>query len=167
MLVWEDSRTQHLLYQSVTRVSSPTVSTPRWHCEWRAVTGTWRDLHLHGLLQSGVILKLHTPTTGRSFLSVCGKLPPPQTLKLPAPVVEFMYFVFTRMPGESYRSRLRSLLSCLCDVFRAFVLCQHMVLFIQHSAISTTQAELAIFYFFLVVFLEKEFHLSCMSMLTL
>ena len=26
------------------------------------------------------------------------------------PVVEFMYPVFTRMPGESYRGRLRSLL---------------------------------------------------------
>ena len=25
-------------------------------------------------------------------------------------LVEFMYFVFTRMPGESYRRRLRSLL---------------------------------------------------------
>ena len=31
------------------------------------------------------------------------------------PLVELMYFVFTRMPGESYRRRLRSLL-CLCDV---------------------------------------------------
>ena len=26
------------------------------------------------------------------------------------PLVEFMYFVFTRMPGESYRRRLGSLL---------------------------------------------------------
>ena len=26
------------------------------------------------------------------------------------PLVEFMYLVFTRMPGESYRSRLRPLL---------------------------------------------------------
>ena len=30
------------------------------------------------------------------------------------PLVEFTYLVFTRMPGESYRRRLRSLLSCLC-----------------------------------------------------
>ena len=30
-----------------------------------------------------------------------------------------MYFVFTRMPGESYRRRLRSLLLCSCDVLRA------------------------------------------------
>ena len=32
-----------------------------------------------------------------------------------------MYFVFTRMPGESYRGRLRSLLLCLCDVFRELI----------------------------------------------
>ena len=37
------------------------------------------------------------------------------------PVVEFMYFVFTRMPGESYRRRLKSLLLRLCDVFRALI----------------------------------------------
>ena len=37
------------------------------------------------------------------------------------PLVEFMYPVFTRMPGESYRRRLGSLL-CLCDGFRAPVI---------------------------------------------
>ena len=36
-------------------------------------------------------------------------------------LVEFTYLVFTRMPGESYRRRLRSLLLCLRDVFRALV----------------------------------------------
>ena len=30
-----------------------------------------------------------------------------------------MYLVFTRTPGESYSRRFRSLLLCLCDVFRA------------------------------------------------
>ena len=30
------------------------------------------------------------------------------------PLVEFMCLVFTRMPGESYRRRLGSLLLCLC-----------------------------------------------------
>ena len=30
------------------------------------------------------------------------------------PLVEFMYLVFTRMPGESYRRRLRSLCCCAC-----------------------------------------------------
>ena len=37
------------------------------------------------------------------------------------PLVEFMYLSFTRVPGESYRRRLRSLLLCLCDVFRALI----------------------------------------------
>ena len=32
-----------------------------------------------------------------------------------------MYLVFTRMPSESYRSRLKSLLLCLCDIFRALI----------------------------------------------
>ena len=36
------------------------------------------------------------------------------------PLVEFMYLVFTRMPCESYRRRLRSLLY-LCYVFRALI----------------------------------------------
>ena len=37
------------------------------------------------------------------------------------PLIEFMYLVFTHMPGESYRSGLRSLLLCLCDVFRGLI----------------------------------------------
>ena len=36
-------------------------------------------------------------------------------------LVEFMYLAFTRMPGQSYRRQLRSLLLCLCDVFRALI----------------------------------------------
>ena len=36
------------------------------------------------------------------------------------PLVGFMYLLFTRMPGESHRRRLRSLL-CLCDFFRALI----------------------------------------------
>ena len=34
------------------------------------------------------------------------------------PLVEFMYLVFTRMPGDIY---CRSLFLCLCDVFRALI----------------------------------------------
>ena len=37
------------------------------------------------------------------------------------PLVEFMYLVFTRIPGESYRRRLRSMLLYLCYVFRALI----------------------------------------------
>ena len=36
------------------------------------------------------------------------------------PLVEFMYLVFTRMPGESYRRRLGSLLYS-CSIFRALI----------------------------------------------
>ena len=36
-----------------------------------------------------------------------------------APLVEFMYLVFTRMPCESYRKRFRSSLLYLCYIFRA------------------------------------------------
>ena len=32
-----------------------------------------------------------------------------------------MYLLFTRVPGESYRRRLRPLLLCLCDVFLALI----------------------------------------------
>ena len=35
------------------------------------------------------------------------------------PLVEFLYLVFTHMPGESYRRRLRSSLLYLCYVFQA------------------------------------------------
>ena len=37
------------------------------------------------------------------------------------PLVEFMYLAFTRMPGERYIRRLRSLLLYLCYVFRALI----------------------------------------------
>ena len=38
-----------------------------------------------------------------------------------APLVQFMYLVFIRVPGESYRRRLRSLLLCLCDDFPGLI----------------------------------------------
>ena len=37
------------------------------------------------------------------------------------PLVEFMYFVFTRMQDESYWRRLRSLLLCLCGIFEMLI----------------------------------------------
>ena len=37
------------------------------------------------------------------------------------PLVEFMYLVFTRMPGKSYCRRLRYLLLCLCDILRTLI----------------------------------------------
>ena len=41
---------------------------------------------------------------------------------------EVMYPVVTRMPGESYRRRLRSLLFCSCDDFGALLCCLPCVL---------------------------------------
>ena len=38
------------------------------------------------------------------------------------PLVEFMYLVFTRLPGDSYHRQLRSLMPCLCDVFQALII---------------------------------------------
>ena len=42
-------------------------------------------------------------------------------LRMYRPLVKFMYLVFTRVPGESYCRRLRSLLLYLCYVFRALL----------------------------------------------
>ena len=36
--------------------------------------------------------------------------------------LEFMYLVFTRMPGECCCRRFRSVLFCSCDVFRGLIL---------------------------------------------
>ena len=38
------------------------------------------------------------------------------------PLVKFMHLVFTRVPRESYRRRLRSLLLYLCCIFRALLI---------------------------------------------
>ena len=37
------------------------------------------------------------------------------------PLVEFMYLALTRQSGESYRTRLRSLLLYLCEVFPTLI----------------------------------------------
>ena len=54
---------------------------------------------------------IYATTAGRSLLACLEDVP----------LGEFMYVVFTRMPGESYRRRLRSLL-CLCGVFRVLMI---------------------------------------------
>ena len=45
-------------------------------------------------------------------------------------LVEFMYRVFTRMPGESYCRRLEALLLYLCYVFRALIKLSCVLIFI-------------------------------------
>ena len=53
------------------------------------------------------------------LLSVVVKDRLQKELKNDAPLVEFVYLVFTRIPSESYARRLSSSLFCLCYVFRA------------------------------------------------
>ena len=48
-----------------------------------------------------------------------------------------MYLIFTRMPDESSCRRLRSLLLCLCDVFRALI--NSRVVFILESFESVSE----------------------------
>ena len=50
-----------------------------------------------------------------------------------APLVKFVYFVFTCMPGKSYRRRFQSLLLCLCDLFATLFVGLNKVLFIQET----------------------------------
>ena len=70
-----------------------------------------------GLLSFGVSVTVYHGF----YLSFC---------KLSFTLLEFMYLVFTRMPGESCRRRLGSLLLYLCDVLRAVItpLCVDFVL---------------------------------------
>ena len=50
-----------------------------------------------------------------------GGVPAPNYNDLSSDHFEFMYLVFTRMPGENYRRRLMSLLLYLCNIFRALI----------------------------------------------
>ena len=59
--------------------------------------------------QSIILESAHLVPDGREFTS------------RGVPLVEFMYLVFTGMPGESYRRRLGSWLLRLCDVFRELI----------------------------------------------
>ena len=45
----------------------------------------------------------------------------------------YTYLVFTRMPGESYRRRFRSLLLYSCDVFRALINCHRLLIVHKRS----------------------------------
>ena len=66
----------------------------------RELISTWKTLHKHNNDKPVVSLTQH--------VSIYKK----------APLVEFIYLVFTCMPGESYHRQLRSLLLlCLYDVF--------------------------------------------------
>ena len=89
-----------------------------------------------------------------------------------ASLVEFMYLVFTRIPCKSCRGRLRSLLLCLCGVFRAlinFLVCwfyQTICLSIYKcfevtsiSAISLLQREFVIYLIACLIIINKTINL--------
>ena len=86
--------------------------------QYQEMTRRWSEMHV-GYLCARVAFGTELNYTELSvyfWWSLC-------TLKLYGIecvlLVEFMYLIFTRMPGESYRRRLRSLLLCLCDVFQS------------------------------------------------
>ena len=54
-------------------------------------------------------------------------------------------YVFTRMPGESYRRRLGSLLLCLCDVSRALVLINSLMCWFCTSVLGLVLFEILAF----------------------
>ena len=56
-----------------------------------------------------------TTTTTTTMTTTC------RAKNIHAPLMEFMYLAFARMPGDSFRWRLRSLLLCSCDVLRALI----------------------------------------------
>ena len=56
-----------------------------------------------------------TTTTTTTMTNTC------RAKNIHAPLMEFMYLAFARMPGDSFRWRLRSLLLCSCDVLRALI----------------------------------------------
>jgi len=71
------------------------------------------------LTENGVALDSFGQVRARSHLFADNHLCLLEFVRLKdIPLVEFMYFVLTRMPGESYRQQLRCLLLCLCYVFR-------------------------------------------------
>ena len=74
-----------------------------------------------------------------------------------------MYLLFTRMPGQSYRRRLRSLLLCLCYVFRALI--NSLVCVFQYLTEETIWGEqfLLLNFAVVVVLEEPALCLSCTS----
>ena len=100
---------------------------PQWHI--RYISGTLGDtgVHRHKTEPIFILMPVHTCVV-ECALNVGYNICPWElgwgregVLFEDVPLVEFMCLVFTRMPGESYRRRLTSLLLCLCDVFRALI----------------------------------------------
>ena len=93
--------------KDLTRVQQQRPESP-------TVTLTWRvcKYKVHKLHQKYILMVYFWWSLCTLYLHACKK---------DVPLVEFMYLVFTRMPGESYRRQLRSLLLYLCYIFRALI----------------------------------------------
>ena len=63
-----------------------------------------------------LIFKMLSMNYDRSFVFLNRTLKQYSSPMVHTPLVESLYLVLTRMPGESCRRRLRSLFLCLCDV---------------------------------------------------
>ena len=94
-----NQRSKYVTQVRQQRPESPTVTLTRHSCKYKV-----QNLHLMYLYL--MYLCIHR---GCAYFTE------------DVPLVEFMYLVFTHTPGESYRRRHRSLLLCLCDVFRALI----------------------------------------------
>ena len=82
------------------------------------------------------------------------------------PLVEFMYLVFTRIPGESYRWWLGSLLLHLCDVFR--VLINSLVCWFRSININQLLTDVPLVEFMYLVFIRmpgESYHWHFWSLL--
>ena len=74
------------------------------------------------LTENGVALDSFGQVRARSHLFADNHLCLLEFVRLrDVPPAEFVYFVLTRMPGESYHQQLRCLLLCLCYIFQVLV----------------------------------------------
>ena len=83
----------------------------------------------HVVARVPTLIATRDPNVPGSFILNIYKVHPDFNKIEDLPLVEFMYLVFTLMPGESYRRRLRLY---LCYVFRALInslVCLFLIIF--------------------------------------
>ena len=88
---------------------------------WRCIISTWMN------------------AWQKTYLFFRATLAPTSSCHDDVPPVEFMYLLFTCMPGESYRMWLRSLLLYLCQAFWIWVLINCLVCWFVLSVLSHVQ----------------------------
>ena len=93
------------LGDSATETSGELAITVKFADETDNLTSAAPQRHLQARLQA--VKRICTVNAKLSIKKI-------NKVRLSVPLVGFMYLAFTRLPGESYRRRLRSLL-CLCD----------------------------------------------------